>query len=243
MCAVHTSCCCAGTIAFAVDRFEKTFQPFGRTGNRRRAEPGDAVLREPRSDSHHGMRTVEHIDALEAMHVDIDEPRDDGVTAKIDHGRCCMTGGAETIDALDDAVSDVQRAGGNNLIWQDDISAGEDDHAPTRAAARAAPITTASLPSVDRTMRNRSICSGCRRRAHSVLIESSRTSRDGTIVPPSTIASGSNSVTILATAIPRYFAVSRTIEIDTPSPVRLASMMSSVVILEKSPFTLSTTGE
>ena len=61
------------------------------------------------------------------------------------------------------------------------------------------------------------------------------------ITPPSTIVSGSSIVARLPTAMPMYFAVSRTTEIDTPSPSRLAWKMSSAVIFVKSPFTRSAT--
>ncbi len=41
--------------------------------------------------------------------------------------------------------------------------------------------------------------------------------------------------------MPMYFEVSRTTEIDTPSPARLAWKMSSALIFVKSPFTRSAT--
>ena len=56
-------------------------------------------------------------------------------------------------------------------------------------------------------------------------------------MPPSTTTSGSNIVARLATAMPMYFAVSRTTEIDTPSPARAPCRMSAAVIFEKSPLT------
>ena len=62
-------------------------------------------------------------------------------------------------------------------------------------------------------------------------------SPDEAMMPPSTIISGSNIVARLATAMPMYFAVSRTTEIETPSPVRAPCRMSAAVIFEKSPLT------
>src|SRR5688572_4249269 len=216
-------------------------QPFRCARNGRRTKAGDAVLRQPRRHIGNGIRTIEHVSAFEAMHVHIDEAGDDGVTADIDHGRS-RTRAGEAIDALDDAVNDGEGTAGDDLIRQDDVRAGEDDHA-SRAAARAAPIATASLPSVETTMRISAACRGCRRRKHSARIGSSSTSAACAMRPPRTIVSGSNSVAMLAAAAPTYFAVSRVTDIDTPSPARPPSRISAAVSFEKSPFTLSATAD
>ena len=57
-------------------------------------------------------------------------------------------------------------------IRQDEVRAGENDHAPTRAAARAAPMAEASVPSVDKTMRTRSACCGLQAPGHSTRMAS-----------------------------------------------------------------------
>ena len=115
------------------------------------------------------------------------------------------------------------------------IAARQRDHGRARAAARAAPIATASGPSGDSRICTRSDCCGRSRRLHSSLIASSIMSPEAAIIPPSTIASGSSMVTRFDTAMPMYFAVSRTTEIATPSPARAPWKILSAVMLLKSP--------
>ena len=60
-------------------------------------------------------------------------------------------------------------------------------------------------------------------------------------MPPSTSISGSAMTTRLAAPMPRYFAVSRTTEIDTPSRLRAAAKTCSTVMRDRSPSTASWT--
>src|SRR5688500_15196086 len=113
--------------------------------------------------------------------MDVDKPGDDGVAGQIDHGPVSAAGPLRQ-HILNHAITDRERATGDDLIGQYEVGAGEKDHAPgppsrglcamgclpAREAARAAPITTASLPSVDRTRWTSSDCCGWSRRVHSI---------------------------------------------------------------------------
>src|SRR5687768_7827290 len=70
----------------ALDRIEKNLQSFRRTRDRGRTKCGHAVLRQAGRHVGNGVGPIEHVDTLDAMHVDVDESWHDGVTRQIDYG-------------------------------------------------------------------------------------------------------------------------------------------------------------
>ena len=90
---------------------------------------------------------VERVGAVDAVHVDVDEPGHDQVPRQLEVIHAAA-GRARTGGDIDDlfAVED-ERARTEHAIGQHDIGAREDDHATASAATRAAPMATPSSAS------------------------------------------------------------------------------------------------
>ena len=65
------------------DAAEHLAQRRGRAGDGRRAECRHAEWRQPRRDPRDGVGAVQRVGALDAVHVDVDEARDDEVALEI----------------------------------------------------------------------------------------------------------------------------------------------------------------
>ena len=134
--------------------------------NRRRTERGDPVARQAPGHVANRVGAVERVHTLDAVHVDVDEAGDDVVAREVEGaGRPPPRGRRGN---LDDAIAvDDDRAGVEHAVRQDEVRAGEGNHARESAASRAAPIATPSSPSGEISRRNCSSIAGDSRRPHS----------------------------------------------------------------------------
>jgi hypothetical protein len=93
---------------------------------RRRAERGDAVARQRHGHAGHGVGAAEHVGAVDAVDVAVDEAGQDPLPVARDViGRCAGVGG----DLGDDAVLDRQRRALEDAVGGDDAAAAQPDHA------------------------------------------------------------------------------------------------------------------
>src|SRR6185295_16644883 len=133
---------------------------------------------------------VERVDAVDAVDVDVDEAGNDVVLRQ--HERASGTAAAGLRRNLDDPIAvDDDEGGAEHAVRQDDVRAGERDHARASAASRAAPMATPSSPSGEISTRKCSSIAGDSRRAHSCRTGSSSRSPARDAAPPRTTTSGS----------------------------------------------------
>src|SRR5262249_52924089 len=206
---------------------EHTAQRRRTAGHRRRTERRDAVARQTIGDERNGIAVgadVERIDAVDTVDVNVDEARDDVVAVKRE-----LRIGVARRQRIGTNVGDAtlvyhERARREDRIREHQRRARQNDHgrcAPL--TCRAAPIAAASSPSAAVSRRSASNIDFGRRRAISVRSGSSSRSAADAMMPPRTSISGSATTTTFAAAMPRYLAVSRITEIETPSRSRAAS--------------------
>jgi hypothetical protein len=122
--------------------------------NRGRTKRRDAVPGKRRGDRADSVGSIEHVDPVDPVHVDVDEPGHDVVVVK-GKQRMRMAGACRPGSDLDDAAPiDDDGPRRDNSVGQNQIGARQDDHRNATAASRAALIAAASDPSAAGTMAN-----------------------------------------------------------------------------------------
>jgi hypothetical protein len=111
------------------DGGEHRAQRGGRAGDRRGTEGGDAEAGQPGRHARNCAALVEHVGAFDAVHVHVDEPRDDRVVPQIEM-EIAWRSRRRIGSHVDDAIAvDDDRRGSEDAIRQDDVGVGEKDHA------------------------------------------------------------------------------------------------------------------
>ena len=123
----HTGCWC-GAAAKRGDALENLTQSIRRTGDRGWTKRGHPMLRQTLGERGDCVTAVQRVDAVDPVHVHVDEPRHHDVAPQIDRTRCTGCTHCTRPNLSNPIAVDHERARFLDASGQHEIGAGQDDH-------------------------------------------------------------------------------------------------------------------